>query len=124
MLYVDAPDDPKELRLAVYASHLVYEATKTSVYPVDGNGMPVETKTREAFKQAVLAQLDAWETNSIDPFAVLKPGTTAVSKSLGPASFTIGDIAQGVTAQETAKHSLCVEAHAIISPWIKQAGAW
>lgn len=69
------------------ASGLIRSETKRARYDTDTDGYPRDTRVREAFREATMAQAKFWADHKIDPSlgaAGVKP--VAVSKSIGGAS--------------------------------------
>lgn len=73
------------------ASALVEDATLTAIYDVDADGMPTDPDVRAAFRDATLAQVEAWAALGIDPRKGAAGATAAgvvTGKSIGGASIT------------------------------------
>lgn len=91
------------------ASLMVAAATRTAVYATDATGLPTDTDTRDAFKQAAAAQAAFLDANGIVPQAG-EAGLAEVSSSIGDASVTFSS-----AALTGALSTLCSEAMIILS---------
>ena len=113
------------------ASALVRKATATAFYAVDTTGLPTDTVTLQAFKDATTAQANFWAVNNIDPASGgLTQSGILSSKKIGSASLTYDTVGTGsVTAYQAraaATSDLCEEAFDIlqgagvnlINPWV------
>lgn len=71
-----------------HASAIMLAATKGAVYAVGHDGFPIFTLHRHAFRDAVLAQVDAWHALNIDPTkGAAGLGTVSKRVSFGSASY-------------------------------------
>lgn len=105
------------LTLLQSASVLIRRATSRAVYSVDVDLMPINTRIREAFRDATCAMAKAYAVLSVDPSvgaAGVAPGIA--SKSLGAAAVAY----KSTAAQDAAKvaiangNILTSEAYAIL----------
>lgn len=54
--------------LLQHASLMVEQATRLDVYGVDADGYPINSDIKDAFRDAVCAQITMWHTTGLDPF--------------------------------------------------------
>lgn len=80
------------------ASRLVAHATRTAVYAVDGDGYPADPTVRQAFRDAVLEQVDTWVTLGVNPTAGVAGTNVVASSSIGKASITYAASSTAVDA--------------------------
>lgn len=102
------------------ASYAVREATETAYYAADPvTGLPTDTKTLGAFRDATCAQAAALAAADIDPTfgGTLEPGVQT-SIGIGSARITYADAADAVAAKQDLIGGLCLEARRIL----RQAG--
>jgi hypothetical protein len=82
------------------ASNLVAYATRSALYTVDENDMPVEAKLLTAMREATCVQANAWFVNNIDPVAGRAGADPVVTqKNLGTASVQFSVSAGDVQAR-------------------------
>ncbi|TQJ60484.1 hypothetical protein FBY30_2752 [Arthrobacter sp. SLBN-83] len=93
-----SPAAPPENAAALLrsASSRIRTETRSARYATDADGYPTDTALRQAFREAVCAQVKFWADHQVDP-ALGRAGVTpaATSKSIGGATITYE---QGATA--------------------------
>lgn len=116
-LGVAAP--PNATPLLRSASLIITDATSTAFYAVDNAGVPTDTVTLQAFKDATCSQAAAMMTLDIDPLAggVLTSGAESLVR-IGSAEIRYGDDVLAATAKSKALQSIIPEAKLIL----EQAG--
>jgi len=85
------PATPPENAAALLrsASSMMRAETRSARYATDADGYPTDTALRQAFREAVCAQVKFWADHGVDPSlgrAGVKPA--AQSKTIGGASIT------------------------------------
>jgi hypothetical protein len=102
------------------ASMAVTEATETAFYATDSDGLPTETKTLQAFKDATCAQAAALIAFEIDPTAggTLEAGGVETSVAIGSARITYADTIAAIEAIQQLLGGLTRDAALIL----RQAG--
>lgn len=109
-----APDNASQLLRA--ASSLVTDATTTSLYPVDDDGVATDSDVLQALSDATCAHAAQMSRAGIDPLAG-EAGLPAeiASKALGPANFSYATAAQVASAKASLLTDLCSQARLILS---------
>lgn len=99
------------------ASSLVAYATRSAIYTVDENDMPLEVKLLNAMKEATCAQASAWYVNNIDPVAGRAGAQPVVTqKNLGSASIQFSTYASDAKSRSDLQSGevLVFEAYTIL----------
>ena len=111
--------DPVDLAAPLLraASSLVETCTVTALYAVDDEGYPSDPIIRAAFRDATLAQAEAWHALGLDPrkgAAGVSGEATVTGKSLGGASLSYAVPARSTDDRVAALHTLDDRAAAIL----------
>lgn len=95
------------------ASLIVRRVTRTAVYATDTTGLPTDTDTIDAFRDATCAQAAAMDANGVDPLAGQAGASQEVaSTSIGSASVSF--VAGSGSAAAALLSDLCAEAAMIL----------
>lgn len=102
------------------ASMIITDELSNTYYATDDTGLPTDTATLQAFRDATCAQAASWIALKIDPLAggVVTSSGIATSKALDGASITYSDSAAASAARSAATNALCPQAVTIL----RQAG--
>lgn len=98
------------------ASGLVRQETRTAIYTTDTAGFPSVPMIRDAFRDAVCAQVKFWMDHKIDPsLGAAGVAPLAASKSIGGASIQYSTYVSTAQARADAAGTLGPEAWYILA---------
>lgn len=115
---VPIPDDAQAMLEA--ASGLVADATGGAVYATDADGLPIDSSTLSAMRDATVVQVRYWAAAGINPLSAGMdlPAASVSSRSQGGRSVSYSDLSTSVTVQQARQQAavtLCGQAWGILA---------
>lgn len=128
------PDDVENVDVAgdlaaqlAYASALIDEHVLTALYATDEDGRPTDPTGRDAFRDAVVAQVKTWAALKIDP-ALGPAGVTregsVTTKSIGSASISRSASSRAADDLANTVSSLTPTARALVDSALRARRVW